>query len=237
MATKSKSTKDSEEPTAKELRAELAEQIVAAREDGMKWEEIATQFKTSTGKAMLLHAEATVRPKDRIKGASDEELGGKIAAARDEDKLSWGQIMARSGLSETKCRNLYTAATGDPTRGHRIGKGGRYPNGQEPPANEKAPAKAKKAPAKKAPAKKASSGLKAAAAKIAKIEPDNVEGLSKAVVGKTVSFKNGRKQTRVKVADLLDITGAGPDMELTIADADDNEATVVVKTITGVAAR
>jgi hypothetical protein len=224
----------------KAARAELAQQIVEAREAGDKWEDIAEKFGTSTGRAMLLHMEATVRPKDRIKAANDEELAGKIAAARDEDRLSWGQIMARTGLSETRCRSLYESSTGLSTRGNRVGKGGRYPEGTVPPARggeqKEAATKraAKSAAAKKAPAAK-SPTIPQSAAKIAKME--SVKEIADAVVGKAVTFKQGGKQTRVKVADLLDVTGSGESAELTVSDAEENETTILVSNILKVAAR
>lgn len=225
----------------KAARADLAQQIVEAREAGDKWEDIASKFGTSTGRAMLLHMEATVRPKDRIKAANDEELANKIAEARNEERLSWGQIMARTGLSETRCRSLYESATGLSTRGNRVGKGGRYPDGTIPPARggEHKEAAAKRATAKKAPATKApaakSPAIPQSAAKIAKME--SVKEIADAVVGKAVTFKQGGKQTRVKVADLLDVTGTGESAELTVSDADENETTILVSNILKVAAR
>lgn len=214
-------------------RAELGETIVELREGGAKWEEIAGEVGTSTGRAMLIYFEATVKPKDKIKGANDEELGEKIAAARDEDKLSWGQIMARTGLSETKCRKLYEEATGNSTRGHRIGKGGRYPDGTTPPprpAATKKKAAAKKAPAKKAAAK-GSSGPSAAAKKIAGLS--EISDIADAVKGKMVTHADGK----VRVGDLLDVTGEGIEMVLEIEDTNGDEHSVAVKTITKVAAR
>lgn len=204
-------------------RKELGETIVELREGGAKWEEIAGEVGTSTGRAMLIYFEATVKPKDKIKGADDEELGEKIVAARDEDKLSWGQIMARTGFSETRCRKLYEEASGNSTRGHRIGKGGRYPDGTTPPPR---PAATKKAAAKKAPA-----GPAAAAKKIAGLT--EISDIADAVKGKMVTHADGK----VRVGDLLDVTGEGIEMVLEIEDTNGDEHSVAVKTITKVAAR
>lgn len=239
---KKASAKATETTSAEDRRAarkELADKIVEARNEGQKWEEIAATFGTSTGRAMLLHMEATVKPKDRIKG-TEEEVAAKIAEARDEERQSWGQIMARTGLAETKCRNLYEQATGNSTRGNRIGKGGRYPDGMTPPARpsaakEKAVKKAaakKAAPAKKAPA---GGGLSAAAKKIAGL--DGVKEIADALVGKVISYKAGGKQARTKVADLLDVTGEGADMEITVQDNDEQEITISVSSIIKVATR
>lgn len=221
-----------------EARKKLGDKIVEMRNEDppRKWEEIAGELGTSTGRAMLLYMESTVRPKDRIRGANDEELGKKIAAARDEDRLSWGQIMARTGLSETKCRKLYEDATGTSTRGHRIGKGGRYPDGTTPPAR---PAKAKEAAVKRAVAKKAAAkkgaaktgGPSAAAKKIAGLT--EISDIADAVKGKMVTHAGGK----VRVGDLLDVTGEGLEMVLEIEDTHGDEHTINVSTITKVAAR
>lgn len=233
-STKSSSEDSGEKITREErlaARKELGETIVELREGGAKWEEIAGEVGTSTGRAMLIYFEATVKPKDRIKGANDEELGEKIAAARDDDKLSWGQIMARTGLSETKCRKLYEEATGNSTRGHRIGKGGRYPDGTTPPPR---PAKTREKPAKKAAAKKApakASGPAAAAKKIAGLS--EISDIADAVKGKMVTHADGK----VRVGDLLDVTGEGLEMVLEIEDTNGDEHSISVNTIAKVAAR
>jgi len=233
-STKSSSEDSGEKITREErlaARKELGETIVELREDGAKWEEIAGEVGTSTGRAMLIYFEATVKPKDRIKGANDEELGEKIATARDDDRLSWGQIMARTGLSETKCRKLYEEATGNSTRGHRIGKGGRYPDGTTPPPR---PAKTREKPAKKAAAKKApakASGPAAAAKKIAGLS--EISDIADAVNGKMVTHADGK----VRVGDLLDVTGEGLEMVLEIEDTNGDEHSISVSTITKVAAR
>jgi pyruvate/2-oxoglutarate dehydrogenase complex dihydrolipoamide acyltransferase (E2) component len=146
--------------------------------------------------------------------------------------------MARTGLAETRCRNLYEKATGNSTRGNRIGKGGRYPDGTTPPAR---PAKAKeaavkKAAAKKAPAKKAPAAKgSAASAKLAKLT--EISDIAEAVVGKVLTYKAGGKQTRTKVADLLDVVGEGTGMEITVQDNDDAEVTIAVSSIIKIAAR
>lgn len=251
MATKTKvksKSKGSEDPAADRAaeREELRNKVRSLREDGTKWEEIATTLGMSTGKAMLLYMEATTRPKDRIKGKTDEELGAAIVEARDEQLLSWGQISARSGLPETRCRKLYEEATGKSTRGNRIGKGGRYPDGTVPPtrageakeravkkaAAKKAAAKktaAKKSPAKKSPAKKASGG--SAKAKLAAMSD---EALIEHIVGKTLSYKHSGSQFKAKVEDVLDLTGEGEAREITIEKDDGNQAIVSLSSIISV---
>jgi hypothetical protein len=147
--------------SARELRREenlaIGKQIVDLRDNQeLSWADISDQLGIGQGKAMLLHMYASVEPSDRITARNDEELGKKIAKAR-ESGLSWGQIMARTGLGEGKCRSLFEAASGESSMGNRIGKGGRYPSGDAP---------VKKATvAKKAAAKKGAAPAKAAAAK------------------------------------------------------------------------
>jgi len=243
MPEKSNDTEDQLTPEErKAARTELADKIVQAREEGQKWEDIASTFGTSTGRAMLLHMEATIRPKDRIKAATDDELSVKIAAARNEDRLSWGQIMARTGLSETRCRNLYEKATGKSTRGNRIGKGGRYPDGVTPPdrAGEETDAAVKKAAASKKQTTSKAAGaseqkLSQSAAKISGLS--DLKDIAAAVVGKNITYKSGGAQKRVKVADLLDFTGEGGGAELMVSDAEQNEYVIVVSSILKVAAR
>ena len=129
---------------------EVGEQIVALRDtDGLSWAAISEQLGIGQGKAMLLHMYASVPDEDKITARNEDELGKKIVRARN-DGLSWGQIMARTGLGEGKCRSLFEAASGDSALGHRIGKGGRYPTGVEAPAKPAKAAAVKKGAAKKA---------------------------------------------------------------------------------------
>lgn len=224
--------------------AEVTEQIVELRNEGGKWEEIAATVGLSTGKTMLLYMQATVRPKDRIKGKTDEELAAAIVSARDEDQLSWGQIMVRSGLPETRCRKIYEETTGTSTRGNRIGKGGRYPDGVTPPARASEPkekavkkAAAKKAPAAKAPATKAPAKKAPAKSAGSKLAAMSDTELSSHIMGKTITYKNAGQQFKVKVADVLDYTGEGADAEVTVENTDGNQAIITVGSIVRVAAR
>lgn len=127
------------------------DEVVNLREaEGQKWEEIAETLGISSGKAILIYNFATLKPKDKIKDATPQ----KIKELREVDHLSWGVIMARTALSENAVRSMYEEATGGTSKGHRIGKGGRWPTGLKPELDEQSTNGngAKKAPAKKASA-------------------------------------------------------------------------------------
>lgn len=127
---------------------DLAEKIVQMRGDGAKWHEIGNKLEIPNGKAMLYFDIATIRPKDKVKNATPED----IVRLRDADTISWGHISAMTMIPESRIRTIYTEATGKSTKGNRIGKGGRYPanfNGDRAPKAAKAKAAAKPAAAKK----------------------------------------------------------------------------------------
>lgn len=135
-------------PKTVEFEKEISDQIVALREEGLKWSEISDQVDVPVGKCMLIFDYATVRPKDRVKDATGQD----IVNLRDGENLSWAIIAARTGYPHTACRKLYEDETGKSTLGNRIGKGGRYPggssNGEKKPAAKKVAAKAKSEPGK-----------------------------------------------------------------------------------------
>lgn len=102
----------------------LRPRVVEMRRQGQKWNAIAAELKVTEGKAQLLLMQASVKPKDRIKGRTDKELAARIVKARDEQALSWGQIVARSGLTQPRARKLYADATGRDHRGKQAKRGG-----------------------------------------------------------------------------------------------------------------
>lgn len=129
-------------------------EIVRLRDDeGYKWDAISEAVSMPPGKCMLVYNFAKTPKKLRIKDAT----GADIARLRDDEHLSWGIISARTGYPEGSCRSLYEEATGQSTKGNRIGKGGRLPgeSSGEPkaPRAAKAP-KAEKNPKPAAPASK-----------------------------------------------------------------------------------
>lgn len=149
-----KAAATTEEMSTREARRqenlEVGQNIVSLRDnDELSWAAISEQLGIGQGKAMLLYMYASVPEEDKITAPNEESLGKKIVKAR-ESGLSWGQIMARTGLGEGKCRSLFEAASGDTALGNRIGKGGRYPTGVEAPAKPAKAAGVKKGAAKKA---------------------------------------------------------------------------------------
>lgn len=135
------------------------------------WAEVSSKLGASQGKCMLAYLYVTTAPKDRIKGKTEDDLKKNVVAAR-KSGLSWGIISARSGMPESWCRRSFEELTHTSTKGNRIGKGGRFPDG--------APG-VKKAAAKKAPAKKKAVAKKAAVKKVAAVK--------KAVTKKAVAKK------------------------------------------------
>ncbi len=109
-----------------------AERIVKMKDtDGKTWAEISDAVGIAQGKCMSLYEQHNVTPKTKITAKTEDELRQKIAQART-DGLSWGIISARSGKSEGFCKKAFQEITGENPRGHRIGKGGRYPDGEAP---------------------------------------------------------------------------------------------------------
>lgn len=126
--------------------AEITEQIVKLRSEGKKWDEIGEAMDMAPGKAMLIFSASQISKKDLIKNATAAD----VKRLRDEENLSWGDIMVRTLMTESGVRSLYREAGGD-DKGHRIGKGGRHPGSGaatgEPRAPRAAKAKADDTPA------------------------------------------------------------------------------------------
>lgn len=226
---------------------EFQKSVVKLRdEDEMKWGEIAEELECTPGKAMLAHMIATIPPRQQIKWKTEEELAEKIVAARNDTTLSWGFIAAstRPVVAESKVRKLFTDTTGTPTRGLRIGKGGRYPGDENPNGDKPAKvAAAKKVPAKKAVAKKAAPAKKAGVAKKAAPAKKAANGPAKAKVaiadmdleqlqerlnGKTIQVQQGDKKVRISVASVIKLE----DGELSFADKAKKNRTVLLTDIT-----
>ena len=217
----------------REQNMELAEQIVALRENDNSWATISEELGVGQGKAMLLFMYATTDDSDKIKLTGDAEKDGpKIVKAR-ESGLSWGQIMARTGVGEGKLRAMFEAASGESSLGNRIGKGGRHPSGSAPA----------KAPAKKA-AKSAKATKQAKAA-----EADTLAGvelppagtpiadftlpqLKKRMNGKTVTVnKQGGGVERIKVKTVTKKSKSG---EISLVNQDSATRTILATAIKAV---
>ena len=219
MATATKNKVEETEPATRihYTDPEFVEQVLNLRdEQEMKWDEIANELECQQGKAMMAYMVGTIPPKERIKGKTDEEIAEGIVAARDEDLNSWGRIAARAGIAESRVRKIYEETTGTSPRGLRVGKGGRYPDGEKPEA------------AAKAPAKKAAAVKKATPTKNPLLSMD-LEQLQERLNGKTITVDRGEgrpERIQVKSVTALD----GDTMELT--DKAGKSRTILVPDVT-----
>jgi len=149
MAAATKTAKVAVKATAEEsvdkqkARLELGKEVMALRDEGVKWAEVNEQVEGGLGALMFAEMCARVKPSERVKYSDSDELGQFVVDLRDNEKLSWGVIAARCNTGEGKIRSAYSTATGADTIGNRIGKGGRFPTEGERPA--KAPKAAKAA--------------------------------------------------------------------------------------------
>lgn len=170
--------------------AELMAQVVDMRADGKKWEEIAEELDIKPGKAMFLEMQAQVTPKTRITWKDDDELAEKVVAARDDELLSWGQIAARTGLSEGKLKRLFGTAVGERAFGHRIGKGGRFPSGMDKPEK----------PTSNGAGKATGATKKTAAGKLPPLASlKTTEQFAERLDGKNIKINRNGKETKVGV--------------------------------------
>lgn len=167
-------------------------QIVKARKAGDTWATIAEAMDLSVGKTIFIHECATVPDGERFTG-TDAAVAKKIVKARDSG-MSWGQIAARAGWPEGRCKRLYFEDGGGNVNVHR---GGRYPQGEDrgsirPDLDEVGTTKTKpkgaKKAVKKAGAKKASA--KKGGSKVADMTPAQFVKHAK---GKTVTTTDGDK--------------------------------------------
>jgi hypothetical protein len=135
--------------TTLQLDRDLVEQVTQLRDqEEKKWDEIGEITGVAVGKCMLAYMSGRVPKKELIKNATAAD----VVRLRDDQALSWGEISVRAQLPESTCRAMYTDATGNSTKGLRIGKGGRHPGnieGVHPKGTKgsKAKATAKAAPA------------------------------------------------------------------------------------------
>ncbi len=147
----------------------LANRIKKLKDSGKTWDEISEEVEIGVGKAMLLNMFARVDEDDRIPTTgSDEQVGKRIVKARAEG-YSWGAIMARTGIGESRLRTLFELASGESASGNRIGKGGRYPGDVNPNEDDEEDER---------PARKAKPAAKATAAKPAAPSGDGLAAMT-----------------------------------------------------------
>jgi hypothetical protein len=143
--------------------ADLQKQVVRMRDKEEKpWHEIAGETGESAGKCMLAYEMAHLPASEKVTAKTDAAMAKEIVRLRDKQGLSWGSIVARTDIPESRLRSIYEATTGQSTKGNRIGKGGRHPGDGGGGGGRKATGATKKVRApKKAPAKKAPAAKKA----------------------------------------------------------------------------
>lgn len=176
-------------------------QVVRLRKnEGLKWEEIAARMNVSVGKCMFAFMVGTAEP---MKNATPAAVVKARAAGE-----SWGLIAARAGLPEGKVRKMFQEATGKPSRGERIGRGGRPlgsgTNGSAPkPKASKAAAKATKAPTKAAAAKSGGGKLR----DLVVSGQATLEQVQKGLTGKQVRITRNGKEEVIAVAEVTGLKG------------------------------
>lgn len=182
------------------LDPKFVEKVVKLRDtDGKKWDEISDILNVAPGKCMLAHAAGVLPKKELIKNPTAAD----VVRLRDEQNLSWGEIMVRTMLPEGACRALYSEATGKDTKGNRIGKGGRHPG-----EGEAKPAKS---------AKKAPKGGEAPAGPLAFFAEDAVKDM---LTGYAIKFGDG---TAMKVKSVKKVSKG----KAIVVDADSGESRTI----------
>lgn len=220
-------TEETETETEVEESEDLGERVVELRDGGMNWAEIKEEVGGALGKIMLAHARATVTPREKIKWKTEEELAEAVVSAR-QDGLSWGKIMVRAGISEGKARSVYEESTGESTRGLRVGKGGRYPAGEEPPEPEPKPAKKTKTKTKAVEDLLPKTGKRKPPAPVQNLQDMDLEELSERLTGKKITVGRGSKNVVIGVREVTGLEGG----DLEFVDAKTGSArTVPVKDI------
>lgn len=171
----------------------VGEKIVQLRNDGAKWGEIAASLGLPGGKALLYYEIASVNPKQRIKNAAPAD----VVRLRDEQGLSWGRIVALTMIPESRLRSIYEEATGNSTKGNRIGKGGRYPNGTDRPEPKVKTPREPKAP--KAAKEKAEPKATERSATAAALDGMDAEGIMTHLTGRGVQVQGKTGPVVVKI--------------------------------------
>lgn len=118
-ATKKAATEAAKVAREKEKDSQITE-VMRLRSEGQKWPEVAAATGLSLGKAQLLFQIGEGR-----KAGVRKPTPALVRHDRDVEKMGWGEIMARYGLSKGGAQNLYREAGGDPHKSY-VGKGGRY---------------------------------------------------------------------------------------------------------------
>lgn len=108
VVTRAKAAPKVKQPTKIEL---LGPQVVELRKQGVTFKQIARQLKSRLPQVVLAHKVATVKPSEKFTGTRDE-VTLQIVAARDNQFMSWQDLQARTGFSNSTIKKLYADATG-----------------------------------------------------------------------------------------------------------------------------
>jgi len=233
----------------RESLAPLGKRVKKARDQGKNWAEIASDEGTASGKVQLAYLFQVVDTElgGPIKFKDEADLGKKLIPLRKDDGsgLSWGVLSARTNVSESRLRTLFTQAGGGSHKGNRIGKGGRHPGssngaavkvrgksqaarGKERAAQAKANA-AKKA--QKPTAKKATKVTKVAKATQKPVTQMNLKELRERINGRTVLVQHQDGQKENLDIDVVRKLSKGV---ATVALTDGEERTVTVANLKSV---
>lgn len=188
---------EAEKPKRKKIDLiELGDRVVELKDNqGLKWNEVVEAIpEAGSGRIQLAYMIATTLEEDQIKWESEDDLAPQVVEARNAGQ-SWGQITARTRplVAETKVRALFEKTTETSAKGHRIGKGGRWPKGQEPegsgePKNSEGGATAK-----------VTSGKPVKGKHITEYTEDELKGR---LAGKTVTYETENGNQKVAVTEV-----------------------------------
>lgn len=114
----------------KEPDQKLLDRALKLHQEGMKLKEILEITELNYSQAWLYITDAELLPAQRVK--SKDATAVKVRQMRDQEANSWGLISVRLGYKkfpESMVRRMYEEASGVKAIGGRIGRGGRYLNG------------------------------------------------------------------------------------------------------------
>jgi hypothetical protein len=129
----------------REARLKLGEKIAGMREDKkMQWADICEKLGIDQPSALTLYLHATVKPKDKIKYADDDDLAKQVVTLRDSEGTAWHVLGARSGTNTAKVKRLYNEAKGGKVSGRAKPKPAAKKAASEPTEAKVAPRRRKR---------------------------------------------------------------------------------------------
>lgn len=106
------------------------DQALRLHQSGKKMQEILEAVEMNYSQVWLFITDAELPDSERIK--EKDRTPATVRSLRDDSENSWGMIQVRFGyreFSEGAIRKMYEEASGDRSIGLRIGRGGRFLNG------------------------------------------------------------------------------------------------------------